>query len=303
MDVENIQTFMEVTRKGSFAAVARARGCAPSSVSRSIASLEDELGVRLFTRTTRRLSLTEAGEAYRARVEPLLEELLRAGEHARDLVSIPQGDLRVAVASSFAQLQLLPWLPDFMDAYPQVNVHLLLDARYVDLAGDRIDVAIRLGRADIPSAVSRVLCEMPRVIVSSPGHPALDHPQALETRDCLLFPFSGFGPIWKFRDPQGVVQEVRPRPRFVAPDGLLLRQLAISGRGVTLLPRWMCAEELAHGALVDLFPNYEVSATEFGAKVLLLYADRKYLPLKVRAFVDFVRERFQGGPPWDKPPT
>ncbi|MEL6183579.1 MAG: LysR substrate-binding domain-containing protein [Myxococcota bacterium] len=299
MNIENIQAFMAVARSGSFAEVARIRGCAPSSVSRSIATLEGELGIRLFHRTTRRLSLTEAGQTYRARVEPLLEELRRAGELARDLVATPQGDLRIAVAASFAQFHLSGWLPEFLDAYPQVNVQLLLDARYVDLAGDRIDVALRLGRFERASGVARVLCDMPRVVVGAPELEPVEHPRSLAERDCLLFPFSGFSPTWKFRSRAGDIQEVRPRGRLVAGDGLLLRSLALAGRGIALLPRWICAEELARGELVDLCPDYDVSATEFDAQVMLIYPERKYLPLKVRAFVDFIRGKFRGGPPWE----
>jgi DNA-binding transcriptional LysR family regulator len=302
MDIHAIQTFVEVARRGSFAAVARSLGCAPSSVSRSIASLEDELGVRLFQRTTRQLDLTEAGEAYRDEVEPLLADLIRAGDVARDLVAVPRGTLRVAVAASFAQMHLARWLPGFLRRHPEIDVELVLDVRYVDLAANRIDVAVRLGRAESPSSIARVLCDMPRVVVASPERLCgrqLRTPDDLAGEDCLLFPFDGYTATWRFRDTKGEISEFRPKPRFVAADGMVLRELALAGMGFSLLPRWLCAEDIRLGRLVDAFPSYDVSGTRFDAKVLAVYPTRKYLPLKVRAFLDYLGELFRDGPPWE----
>jgi DNA-binding transcriptional LysR family regulator len=304
MNIEAIQIFVETVQRGSFTAVARARGVAPSSVSRVIAELEADLEVRLFQRTTRRLSLTEAGQGYLDRVAPLLEELQRAREHARDLGSAPKGLLRVAVAGSFAQLHLSRWLARFLATYPDLSVELLLDARYSDLVSERIDVAIRLGRVESSSVIVKKLCDMPRVIVASPKLLAGRSltPEALEREPCLLFPHQGFSPVWKLRDRKGKVTEIElePRARVVAADGVVLRALALEGEGFALLARWICAEELATGTLVDAFPRHDATATEFDAAVSLIYASRSYLPLKVRVFVDFISELFRGGPPWER---
>lgn len=302
MNVEAIQTFVEAVARGSFAAVARARHIAPSSVSRLVAELETELEVRLFQRTTRRLSLTEAGQSYFDRVAPLLEELDQARDHARDLASVPRGLLRIAVTGTFAQLHLARWLPRFLEQHEDLRVELALDARYTDLISDQIDVAIRLGHVQPTSAVAKKLCAMPRVIVASPkrldGGSGLK-PESVGALPCLLFPHEGYGPRWKFRDRRGNVREVEPRSRVVAADGLVLRSLALQGEGFALLPRWLCVEELAAGSLVDVFPAYDVTATDFDAVVSLLYASRSYLPLKVRVFVVFVTELFRNGPPWE----
>ncbi|MBL8976031.1 MAG: LysR family transcriptional regulator [Myxococcales bacterium] len=301
MNVDAIQTFVEVVTHGSFAAVARTRRVAPSSVSRVIAELEAELEVRLFQRTTRRLSLTEAGQAYLDRVAPLLEELEQARDHARDLSSAPRGLLRIAVAGTFAQLHLARWLPRFMALHDQLRVELVLDVRYTDLISEQIDVAIRLGPSQPTSAVARKLCAMPRVVVASPrllaGKSGL-RPEAVESTPCLLFPHDGHSARWKFRDRRRQVRELAPRSKVIAADGLVLRSLALAGEGLTLLPRWLCAEELAAGSLVDVFPTHDVTASDFDATVSLLYASRSYLPLKVRAFVTFMTELFRKGPPW-----
>lgn len=302
MNLEAIQTFVDAVARGSFASVARARRVAPSSVSRQVAELETELEVRLFQRTTRRLSLTEAGQAYLDRVAPLLLELEHARDNARDLGAVPRGVLRIAVTGTFAQLHLVRWLPCFLAQYPDLQLELALDARYTDLISDNIDVAIRLGHMQPTSAVAKKLCAMPRVIVASPKRLNASSgltPEAVGAVPCLLFPHEGYGPRWKFRDRKGEVQDFEPRSRVAAADGVFLRSLAVDGEGFALLPRWLCAEELAAGSLVDVFPGYDVTATEFDAAVSLLYASRSYLPLKVRVFVTFVTELFRNGPPWE----
>lgn len=304
MNVEAIQTFVEAVGLGSFAAVARARGVAPSSVSRLVAELETELQVRLFHRTTRQLSLTEAGQAYLDRVGPLLEELDQARDVARDLGAVPRGLLRIAVSAAFAQVHLAGWLPAFLAQYPELRVELALDASYTDLISEQIDVAIRLGQVQTNSPIAKKLCAMPRVIVGSPkliAEQQLSKPEALATAPCLLFPHEGHGLKWKLRDRRRKVVEVEPRGRVIAEDGMVLRSLCLQGEGYALLPRWLCAEDLRAGSLVDVFPTYDVTATAFDASIWLLYASRSYLPLKVRVFVAFFSELFARGAPWEKP--
>jgi DNA-binding transcriptional LysR family regulator len=210
--------------------------------------------------------------------------------------------LRIAATGVFAQLHLVRWLPGFLAQHQDLRVELTLDARYTDLISDHIDVAIRLGHLQPTSAVAKKLCAMPRAIVASPklldGRSGLK-PEAVGTVPCLLFPHEGYGPSWKFRDRRGKVREFEPRSRVIAADGMILRSLAVDGEGLALLPRWLCAEELAAGSLVDVFPAHDVTATEFDAAVSLLYASRSYLPLKVRVFVEFVTELFRNGPPWE----
>jgi DNA-binding transcriptional LysR family regulator len=303
MNLEAVQTFVLVVQHRSFAAAARARRLAPSSVSRTVGDLEEELGIRLFHRTTRTLSLTEAGARYLAQVAPLLDEFERVQNEARDMGTKPRGIVRVAVARPFAQLHLRRWLPQFLDAEPGIDVELVLEARYTDLVSERIDVAIRLGHVQPPGLVAKKLCDMPRVVVASPARVARASlkPEAMAREPCLVFPHEAFTGTWKFRDGRGVVREVRPKARVTAADGIFLRDLALAGAGYALIPRWLCAEELAKGTLIDVFARYDVTATEFDAAVWLIYASRAYLPLKVRVFVDFIASLFKKGPPWERP--
>lgn len=302
MDLDGIRTFTLVVRTGGFAAAARLRGVAPSSVSRAIAALEGEIGIRLFQRTTRRLALTEAGRSYHRQVVPLLEGLERAADAARDLGARPRGLLRVAVAAPLATLYLARWLTVFAERFPDLEIELVLDARYADLVSERIDVAVRLGRLASASVVALRLCAAPRAVVASPSYLARHAPRRpADVRDhrVLVFPRGGEREIWRFRDGSRRTTEIEVRARVSAADGLIVRELARSGLGLALLPRWLCADDLRSGALVDVFPSQEVTATEFESSLWLAYPSRSHLPLKVRVFVDFLREIFRGGPPWD----
>ena len=303
MDLDGIRTFTLVVRTGSFAAAARLRGVAPSSVSRAVAVLEGEIGIRLFQRTTRRLALTEAGRSYHRQVVPLLEALERAADAARDLGARPRGLLRVAVAAPLATLYLARWVAAFAERFPDLEIELVLDSRYADLVGERIDVAVRLGHLASASVVALKLCAAPRAVVASPsylvGH-APRRPSDTRAHRVLVFPRGGEHETWRFRDAEGRTSEVEVRARVSAADGLIVRELAKSGLGLALLPRWLCADDLRSGALVDVFPSHEVTATEFESSLWLAYPSRSHLPLKVRVFVDFLREIFREGPPWEQ---
>lgn len=303
MELEGIRTFVRAVRAGSFAAAARLRGVAPSSVSRAIAALEGEIGVRLFQRTTRRLALTDAGRSYYAEVAPLVEGLERAADAARDLGGTPRGLLRIAVAAPFATLYLARWLAVFAERFPELEIELALDSRYADFVGERIDVAVRLGRVDSASVIALKLCDAPRAVVAAPAYVArhpLRRPSDIREHRCLVFPRGGEHETWRFRDGAKRTTEVEIRSRVSVPDGIIVRELARSGLGLALLPRWLCADELRRGALVDVFPSYEATATDFEPSLWLAYPSRSHLPHKVRVFVDFMREVFRNGPPWDE---
>jgi len=303
MKLDAIQMFVAAAEQGSFAAVARKRSVAPSSISRAVADLEAELKLRLFQRTTRRLSLTEAGRAYLERVRPLLEDLRVAHDHARDLDSGPSGLLRVAMAPEMANVHSVNWLPQLRARHPRLQLELVLGAALVDLIAERIDVALRMGPMRPSSAMVRKLSDMPRVLVASPrrlGKRRRLLPEALTREPCLSFPHEGFDGAWKLRDGRGQLHTVVPNQVMVANNGLVLRDLALAGEGFTVLPRLIIYRELATGTLVDAFPDYQVTNTDFGEVVSLMYPSRRYLPLKVKVFVDFMTELFRNGPPWER---
>jgi DNA-binding transcriptional LysR family regulator len=301
MDIDTLRLFVEVMQRGSFAAVARERNVDPSSVSRTVATLESQLGVRLFQRTTRHLTPTEAALAYFDQVEPLVAQLERAALMAGDSGDVPRGTLRITAAVTFAQVNLVPLLPEFAKRYPELSFELLLTDKFLDLVEERVDLALRLGRLTESTMIAHRLCDMVYVAAASPeylrrrGQPKT--PSELEHHECLRYPVTGYGPRWRFRAAGGVVTEVPVHGRVVATNGVALRQCAAAGMGVLMLPRWNIAEELRSGALVELFPDYQATASEFDNGVWLLYPSRSYLPLKVRLFADFLKEKFKHGAP------
>ena len=301
METEQLRIFVEVSRHRSFAAVARELDVTASAVSRAIASLERELGLRLFQRTTRRLSPTEAGAIYFERLAPLVEALDEARHLATDSGEDPSGLLRITAPVTFAQLHLLPLLPPFARRFPKLSFELLLTDAFVDLVAERFDVAIRLGRLEDSSLIAHRLCDMPYAICASPGYLATHSrprdPQDLSRHDCLRYPVPGYRSVWRFRDRRGRHEEVRVSGRFTVSNGIALRQCAIAGLGITLLPRWNVADAISDGTLVELLTRYEATPSEFEGAAWVIYPSREYLPLKVRAFVDHVRSAFANGVP------
>ena len=304
MDVSSLSVFVEVARLGSFSSAARQLQVSPSYVSRHIAALEDEMGARLFHRTTRRVVLTEAGQAYYEHVAPLLEDLQHAAQRARDAHGSVRGLLRVSTPTSFAHEHVVPWIAELKDLHPDLRIELVLSPRMADLVEERIDVAIRLGRLQPSSLIASKLCEMPRVVVASPGYLAAsghpERPEDLAQHACLAFPFEGFAPEWSLRDATGREARVALTPHVTVPEGLVLRSLALQGSGLALLPRWLVAQQLREGALVDVFPGHEATATAHDAALWLVYPTRDYLPMKARAFLDYVKGQFRDGPPWER---
>lgn len=212
MDLTALETFIAVVRQGSFTAVARERDLDPSSVSRTIAGLEEELGVRLFQRTTRRLSLTEAGEIYLKQVEPLAEELAAAQEAARDIGAGPHGRLRLTTSESFGQNCVVPLLGKMSAALPELSVDLVLSDANLDLVAERLDLAIRLGPRMDGNLIGRKLFDTRYRVCASPDyltkHGPIREPADLSNHASLLMPLRGFRSRWIFEDKEGAQQSV-----------------------------------------------------------------------------------------------
>ncbi|MEM9378979.1 MAG: LysR family transcriptional regulator [Planctomycetota bacterium] len=296
MEIRHLRLFLDVFRRGSFAAVARDHGVDPSSVSRTIASLEADLGFGLFDRTTRKIAPTEAGEVYYARVAPLIDDLERATELAGGSAKNPRGSLRVLAPVSFSLLNVVPLLPRFLEAYPDIRVHLQLTDALLDLVENRIDVAIRLGPLQDSSYIGQELAPMRPRVCASPAfvarHGAPKAPDDLAALPCLLLDMPGFGSRWLFRDAGGRESYVDVEGRLETSNAVALKQLALSGLGAILQAEWIVGRELADGTLIDLFPDHEVTASYFDNAIWTLRPARAHEPAKVRAFLDFLRSAF-----------
>jgi DNA-binding transcriptional LysR family regulator len=294
MNTQDLLTLISVARLGSFAAHARLQNTDPSLVSRTIALLETELGFRLFERTTRKISLTEAGQQYLATVTPLLEGLLSAADQARSTTARAAGHLRVTASVAFGNRMLVPLLGQFRGAYPDITVELIFTDAVVDLVADAIDVALRLSPKTDSGYVGQKLMDTQYLVCASPHylktHAHISSPRQLSDHQCLVFSLAGFRSRWRFRNPSTPVFDVSVRGSIMTTNALALRQAALDGLGPCLLSNWLVQDDIKQGHLVKLFPRYEVTATDFSTAVWVLYPSRKHLPAKTRAFIDFVRQ-------------
>lgn len=298
MDVDSLDLFLDVARRGSFAAVARDRGVDATSVSRAIATLEARLGVRLFERTTRAMALTEAGELYLTRLPGLVEDLERLTDDARSLRADPVGTLRLTASVAFGEHCLSPLLPAFRQTFPRLKLELLLTDANLDLVADRIDLAIRLGPTHRGDVEALRLFDTRYRVVASPdyvrGRPT-EAPSELSDQSCLLLTLPAFRSRWLFRDEDGQ-QDVPVSGEIIASNVLVLRAAALRGLGPALLADWLVGPDIRAGRLVDLFPTHEVTATGFETAAWLLYPSRDHLPQKTRRTIAFLREAFAQRP-------
>lgn len=296
MDVDSLSTFSGVARSGSFASHAREKGTDPSSVSRQIAALEEELGVRLFERTTRRLSLTEAGRVYLDRIAPLLEELSVARDAAHDSVHDPSGVLSVTTSVAFGERWLMPRVASFRDAYPKIILDLRLTDSVVDIASEGIDMALRLGPSISGAFVASKLFETRYQVVAAPSYiekyGAPQSLQELQRHTGLFFSLPGVPPDWRFRkNERSAVRIASPNTGLTISNALALRRAALDGLGLALLADWTIADDVDDGALVPLFTDWEASISGFDTAAWVVYPSRTYVPARLRVFIDHLRSR------------
>jgi DNA-binding transcriptional LysR family regulator len=293
MDTETIRLVVEVSRLGSFAAAARTHNVDPSSVSRIISQAERELGIRIFQRTTRRLSLTESGERFVERMKDMLEDYDRTREELQGERAQLSGTVRLTTSVAYGHTRLIPLLGRFQETFPELRLELMLSDDKLDLVRERIDFAIRLGPFVEGELVCSRLCSTRYRVCASPGYlataPALEKPADLADHQSLLFALGDFRSRWLFRSVEGSTIEVPVKGRLVISNALSLRSAAISGLGPVLLADWLIRDDIATGRLVELFPAYEVTATTFETAAWIVYSSRAYMPARVRRTIDFLR--------------
>lgn len=294
MDTEALKVVSLVARQGSFAAAARVLSVDPSSVSRTVAAVEADLGLRLFQRSTRSLSVTEEGAAYLARLVPLLEELDLAQDQAREVSRRPAGTLRLTTSVAFAHRCVVPHLARFAEQFPDISLELLPSDATLDLAANSVDLAIRLAPEPTGDLISTKLMDTRYHVVASPDylgrHARISEPADLRDHHCLRFALPEFRTRWRFRQADKTQIEVPVSGKLIIANALSLRRAALDGLGPVLLANWLVKDDIADGALVDLFPDHDCTATEFDTAAWALYPSRSYLPQKVRVTIDFLRE-------------
>ncbi|GAB3425817.1 LysR family transcriptional regulator [Massilia solisilvae] len=285
-----VRAFVTVARHQSFARAARELGMTPSSVSRLVKQLEAALGIVLINRTTRAMSLTEAGQRYYADCAAGFEQLRGAWERLRDEHELPQGTLRLSAPLVFGRSHVVPHLSGFMRAYPQIEIDLIMTDRYVDIVGEGVTLAIRIGRLEDSTLIAKKLLPNRRILVAAPGYLQRHGEPAsvddLARHDCLVSTASHDGEAWRLFGPEGE-RLVRPRPRARADNGDAVRQLAVDGHGIAFHSAVTMAPSMRAGELVQVLPAW--AGRETG--VYAVYPARALGPV-ARSFLDYLAARW-----------
>ena len=299
-----IEAFVKVAENGSFTAAAERLDQSKSAISRHISALEAELGARLFHRSTRKLALTEAGQSYFERTSRILADFEEANQAVSQLQAAPRGRLRVNAPMSFGFLHLAQALPDFMERYREVSVDLVMNDRFVDLVDEGFDVAVRIGGMSDSSLIAKRIAPIRRVICASPAyleaHGTPKTPDDLKSHLCLLNSNMALSSEWQFLTPASHGMPQKPWPvevkgRISANNGDALRVMALKGMGLSSLPTFIVGADLQSGGLVTVLDDYMAQHLTLSA----VYPTARLLSPKVRAFVDFLAERFGPRPYWD----
>jgi DNA-binding transcriptional LysR family regulator len=294
-----MHVFAHVARAGSFAAAARELNMSRAMVSKHVIHLENALGARLLNRNTRHFSLTEAGTEYLKRCSQILEEIEEAERAITGLNSEPRGVLRINAPPSFGAFHLTPLIAEFMRQYPKVRVELALTDEPADLVEEGYDLAIYINPPDDSQLIARRIANARLVVCGAPeylrrhGVPA--RPEDLKRHNCLTSTRLPPRDEWRFRAPSEEII-VRVSGTFRSNVGDAVQRAALNGVGLALLPTYMAGRDLKRGRLKAVLTDYEPAPFEIYA----LYPDRRFLPAKVRAFLEFCISRLAPVPYWDE---
>lgn len=284
-------SFVKVVENGGFSAAARRLHMSTSVVTTHVKALEDRLGVLLLNRSTRKVSLTEVGQAYYERCLQLLAEIDEADEIAESSQMMPRGVLRVNVAQAMPQVLAAP-VAEFTARYPDASVRMTVTSRMVDIIEEGLDLAIRLTPVPESSLILRRLATYRLVVCGAPSYFARqgrpEHPTDLARHNCLLFYDSLWGREWHFAGPEGE-QTVRVSGNLETNSIVGLRLAAMLGQGLICAPSFMVAAEVRSGQLVPILTKF----MPFEFSIDALYPHRRYLAAKVRSFVDLVAKHLR----------
>lgn len=287
--IDTIAAFSEVAERGSFAEAARRLRRSPAAITRAVAKLELRLGVRLLNRTTRAVSITEAGARFLTGARRVLADLSEIEQAAAGQGRAPRGELRVTAPIVFGRLHVLPIVTEFLADYPEVGVRLMLFDRPVDLVEEGVDVAIRIGALADSSAIATRVGALSRIVVAAPGylkrHGRPKHPDDLAAHSVVAFAGIDGVERWRFRG--GI--EAPIKPRLIVNTAEAAIDAAMRGFGLTRVLSYQAVEVLADRALVRLLRPYEAPP----APVHVIYPDGRHPPPKLRSFLDALVPRLR----------
>jgi DNA-binding transcriptional LysR family regulator len=298
--LSDIAVFVRVVERGSFTRAADELELSRAAVSKYLSRLEARLGARLLHRTTRRLTLTEAGAALFEASQGALERIEEAEESIARLQKEPRGRLKVSAPMGFGILYLGEAIAEFLRTYPAMSLDVRFDDRFVNLVEEGVDVAIRIGRLTDSTLVARKLGSVRTLACASPHylaeHGEPESPEDLAAHNCLLYSYSSTANVWRFTAPGGREIPVAVTGSLRTNNGIAECEAAVAGLGVMVVPAFYAARPIREKKLKRILANYQLP--ELG--IYAVYLQREHVPPKLRAFVDFLVERFRARPDWDR---
>lgn len=299
-DVADLLIFAKVVVRRSFSAAATELKISKSVVSKHVSALEANLGAKLLNRTTRSLTLTDAGKALYEHAARIAEEYEQSKMSVSRLSVEPAGPLRITAPTSFGTHHIAPFMPEFLRRNPKLTVELILDDTFVNLAAEGLDVGIRIAQEPALNLVARKLAPIRRAIVASPaylkrnGRPA--HPKELSRHNCLYYPLLTPEQRWNFRR-AGKTESVIIDGNFHVNSSEALHQAALAGLGIVSLPTFIIGDDIQSGRLRPLLTDWELQTNA----VYAVYLPTRHLAPKIRVLIDYLLEKFGPDPYWDRP--
>jgi DNA-binding transcriptional LysR family regulator len=294
-----ISTFVEVVARGSLSAAARAEGIAPAMIGRRLDALEARLGVKLLQRTTRKLVLTDEGAAFLEDCQRILTELEEAEAAVSERSARVTGHLLVSAPAGFGRQHVAPLIPSFLSEHRDVSVTLNMSDRVVDIVGEGIDVAIRIASLSDSNLVSVKLADNERVVVAAPSylrrHGEPKTLADLAKHNCLAISSEGSQRGWTFRE-NGKNLVLKVNGNMASNDGQVLHDWALAGKGLAWRSMWEVGNEIEAGKLQTVLNEHSAP----GNDIYAVFAQRRHLPLRIRAFVDFLRHTYAQPDYWRK---
>lgn len=293
----DLEIFNLVASCGSMSEAARSLGYSPAVISKRIKRLEERLGVRLFQRTTRQISLTEAGQGFHERVQGILVSIGEAEDFVAGRANAISGTLKISAPTSFGRMHIAPHLRAFMDANPALAINLVLSDEFTDLVAGSFDLAIRIADLNDSSLVAKRLAPVRRLLCASrsyvENHGMPTTISELQNHRCLP---AHNNDSWRLEGPDGAFT-IRPDGMLITNSSEVIREAVIAGLGIALRSTWDIGQELRDGTLVQVLPDYEGSKN---VSLSAVYSSRKLLPAKMRLFIDYLTALYAPVPYWER---
>ncbi|MFV0596445.1 LysR substrate-binding domain-containing protein [Shewanella sp.] len=282
--------FVTVVECGSFSAAGQKLGLSKSAISKRITQLEQHLGIQLLQRTTRSLSLTDAGARYFEYIRPAVQLTQEGLDAISELQQVPKGNLRISVPMVFGRLYIAPLIAEFLKRYPNIQLQMQMDDKTTDLIAGGFDLAIRIGELPDSSLIARKIAPCVSVICASPAYLAQHGlpivPSELTQHNCLFYSYFQDGVEWSFLSPDGM-QRIQPKGNYQVNNSDAIHLACLDGLGIANLPRFIVESDLQAGRLQTLLTDYPLP--EHG--IYAVYPQRKYLPTKVTVLIEFLRDK------------